>query len=73
MITKQNAIEIARKAVEGLVDIQPDGPITVDAKDDQFIVTFVHNNPPGVRGADYDAEVTINAESGDVVQVLGGS
>jgi hypothetical protein len=33
----------------------------------------MHYNPPGVRGADYDAEVTIDEQTGEVLKILGGS
>lgn len=72
MITKEKAIEIARAAIQGHAETQPGSPITVDMKNDQFVVTFVHINPPGTRGADFDAQVTINPQSGQVVQILGG-
>jgi hypothetical protein len=36
-------------------------------------VTFPHQNAPGVRGPDFDAQVTIDARTGKVLQILAGS
>jgi hypothetical protein len=72
MLTASDAIEIANKAIEGKVELQEGSPITTTHQRGRYIVTFVHINPPGVRGADYDARVTINAQTGEVLEILGG-
>jgi uncharacterized membrane protein YkoI len=73
MITRAEAVDIARKAIEGKVTLQSGSPIEVDLKDDRFTVVFVHLLPPGTRGPDYDAKVTIDASSGEVLSLLGSS
>lgn len=72
MITKHYAIEIARKAIDGKVDPQPGSPVTAELTDNRYTVIFVHLNAPGTHGADYDAKVSIDANSGEVLEVLGG-
>ena len=73
MITRDEAIEIAKKAIEDGIATVPDAPIEVAYQDDQAIVTFVCILPPGTRGPDYDAQVTMDACSGEVLEVLAGS
>jgi uncharacterized membrane protein YkoI len=72
MTTKSEAIEIAKKAIEGKVKPQENCPITVERKKFRYIITFVHINPPGVLGPDYDAKVTIDVQTGQVLDILGG-
>ncbi len=72
MISREGAIHLARQAIQGLVRPQEGSPITVDLRDGQYVVTFVHVNPPDTLGPDFDARVTIDAESGDVLDILGG-
>ena len=69
----QKAIAIARQAIKGIISLQKGSPVTVKREGDDYVVTFVHINPPGTLGADYDAQVTINAATWEVVQVLAGS
>jgi len=73
VITSDEAIEIARRATVGKATLQEGAPIHVERKGDRFVVVFVHHNPPGVRGPDYDAKVTIDADAGHVIQILGAS
>ncbi len=73
MISPAEALAIATEAIAGNVEHRPDEPIEVVRRDDRYVVTFVHVNPPGVRGANYDARVTIDAESGEVTEILAGS
>jgi hypothetical protein len=72
MITKDRAIEIAERSIVGKARRQEGSPITVELNDGAYIVTFVHQNPPGVKGADYDARVTVDAKTGDVKEILVG-
>lgn len=72
-IDDERAVELARAAVEGKVDLPDDGPVSVNRRGQDVVVEFVHVNPPGTRGADYDAQVTLDATTGKVRQVLGGS
>lgn len=72
-LTNEQAIEVARNAVKDCVTLQAGSPIRVEAHEKQIIVTFVHILPPGTRGPDYDAKVTIDAKSAAVLQLLVGS
>ena len=58
---------------DGKATLQPEGPVETVRETDRYIVTFVHVNPPGVRGPDFDARVTLDASTGDVIQILGAS
>lgn len=72
-IDNERAIQIAREAIEGLVELSSPADVQVERHGTAFTVTFPRRNPPGVRAADYDARVTIDAQTGAVVEVLGGS
>lgn len=72
-ITEAQAIEIARRAIQGKVDLQSPDAVKVRRERGRYVVIFEHYNPPGVRGPDYDAQVTIDRASGDVIELLGGS
>ena len=71
MLTEEECIEIARHAIAGKVDLQEGAPIKVERRDKKYIVTFVHNTPSHMLGPDYDARITIDAESGEVIEILG--
>ena len=73
MITRTEALDIARKAIEGSVVPQAGAPVDVQLADGRYTVVFTHILPPGTRGPDYDARVTIEASSGKVLEILGGS
>ena len=71
MISKDQAIEIARKEIVGEVTLLDEHePVTVTEEDGRYVVTFVRQNPPGERAADYDARLTIDAKTGEVLQFL---
>lgn len=70
-ITRQKAIEIAKKAVAKDVSYPPDTPIEAETKGSRIIVTFKTRLTPNTRGPDYYARVTIDAATGRVLQVLG--
>jgi hypothetical protein len=72
MISPDEAVEIARRATIGKATLQDRAPVRVERRRGRYVVTFVHEQPPGVRGADYDAQVTIDAEGGEVIEILGG-
>jgi len=72
MITQDEALKIARRAIKGKVTPQQDAPVEATLNNDQYIIVFVHINPPGRRGPDFDAKVTIDARSGKVLEILGG-
>jgi hypothetical protein len=73
VITEEEAVELARHAVVGKSTLEPGGPVETRREGDSFVVTFVHVNAPGVRGPDFDAQVTIDASSGEVTRILGAS
>ncbi|MBM3744503.1 MAG: hypothetical protein FJW34_01750 [Acidobacteria bacterium] len=72
-ISASEATAIARNAAAGKVNLQEGSPVRVDHREDRYVVTFVHLLPPGIRGPDYDAEVTIDDQTGEVLKLLGGS
>jgi hypothetical protein len=71
-ITPSEAERIAREAIEGIVDLTG-GAVTVEAHDGCYVVTFGRNDPPGVRGPDFDAKVTLDRQTGEVLEILGAS
>ncbi len=73
IISKEEAITIARHAVGSSMSLPEDGEVTVELKGEQYIVIFVHKLAPGVRGADYDAKVYLDARTGEVAKILVGS
>ena len=71
MITKSQAIEIARAAIRGRVKTYEGAPITVELKDRDYIVTFGWLPPKGAKGGpimgpSYAARVTLDAYTGSV-------
>ena len=72
-MTQQEAVEIARRAVVGKADVPASAPTEVEFENDRVIVIFRTQLPPGTRGADYHAKVTLNARTREVMQILGGS
>lgn len=72
LISEDQAIDLARKAVGNSIKLQEKGEVKVELKGDQYIVTFVHKVLPGWRGAGYDAIVYLNVKTGHVEKVLGG-
>jgi hypothetical protein len=74
MITPGQALDIALAAARQHMRIDPGSPIEVRLHDAaRYIVTFVHLNAPGVRGPDYDARVTLDATTGEVLEILAAS
>ena len=72
-ISESEALAVARNAIAGKVNLQEGSPVRIDHRKDRYVVTFVHHLPPGIRGPDYDAEVTIDDQTGEVLKLLGGS
>jgi hypothetical protein len=72
-MTEEEAVELARKAVAGKATLEPGGRVETVRRGDHFVVSFVRTNAPGVRGPDFDAQVTIDARTGDVTRILGAS
>jgi hypothetical protein len=72
VIPRDRAIDIAQRAIAGKAQRQAGAPIVVELAGLDYIVTFVHLNPHGTLGADYDARVRIDAETGEVREILVG-
>jgi hypothetical protein len=70
-LTAERSIEIARRAIAGKVELSPDSSVEVASRKGLHIVTFVHHTPPHMLGPDYDARVTIDASTGEVLEILG--
>ena len=69
MIDHDEAVRIARQAVDGVLDVPDDSPAEVAC---ELTVTFPTDLEPGVRGPDHHARVTIDGVSGEVIEILGG-
>lgn len=72
ILTSDEAVAIARHAIKGKVELQRGAPVTVELKGNVFVVTFLCILPPGTRGPDYDAQLTIDAETGKVIMFMAG-
>lgn len=72
-LTDAQALAIARQAIAGKASPAPGAPVEIARADGRITVTFVHETPPNMLGADYDARVVIDAASGDVLQLLVGA
>ncbi|MDM0112225.1 hypothetical protein QTI66_08690 [Variovorax sp. J22R133] len=72
-ITDDRAIEIASKAIDGKVKRQAGAPIELRRSGGRITVTFVHETPPDELGTDYDAQVELDAATGDVLQLRVGA
>lgn len=73
MISEDEAREIARQAILGKIEPQQGAEVRAERRRRRWVVTFVHVTPPDELGPDYDARVTIDAETGEVVEILGGT
>src|SRR4051794_9963929 len=73
-LTKDQAVATARRAIAGKVTLLDNNDPATGAEDGgRYVVPFVRRNPPGTRGPEYDARVTIDANTGEVLQFLVGS
>lgn len=71
-ITKQKALGIALKAIEGKVRRKENSPVEITCDANVYTVTFVHETPTNMLGADFDAQVRIDAITGEVLQLMVG-
>lgn len=71
-ISEDDALRIAEAAISGHVKRQLGAPVEITRAGDVYTVTFVHITPPTQLGADYDAQVTVNAITGEVLQIKVG-
>ena len=70
MITRQQAIDIATAYISSRVQVSPDATLEVAETDTTFVVEWRrHIDYPG---PDYDALVTVDKATGDVVAFLVG-
>jgi len=72
-ISDAAAVEAARKAIRGHVTLPGNAEVRITADDDRVVVEFPRRNAPGERGPDYEARVTLDARTGEVLEILGGS
>ena len=70
-MTREKAIETARAACAGKVAIPENAPVRISEADGKVTVIFVQELPPGALGGDYHAKVTLDATSGEVMEILG--
>ncbi len=72
MISKSKAVEIARAAIKGKINLQRGGTVDTELVKSDYIVQFRHVLPPGTAGGGTDAIVTLDAKTGSVSSVMGG-
>lgn len=73
IILESEALRIAEDAIAGKVQRQSGSPTEVTCSGGIYTITFVHVNPPNMLGADYDAQIKIDASTGEVVGFKIGS
>ena len=73
LMPPSQALEIAENAIRGSVDLPPRASIHIDCSAEVYIVTFLHPDPPTGLRADYEARVTVDGRSGDVVEIRVGA
>lgn len=69
MLTRDEAVGIAGKAVEGTFESHELARIDVELVDDRYIVTFVLIVPPLTVGSGF-VQVTLDARTGEVLERL---
>ena len=72
-ISSARALEIARERIRGRADYDKRKPAQVRRLRGCYRVTFPFDLPKGALGPDYAARVTVDAETGEILQMLGGS
>lgn len=72
-LTVAEATRIATLAIEGKVTRQGSDPPEVTREGPRVVVTFPRNDPQGTLAPDYDARVTLDAASGEILSILGPS
>ena len=73
VISETRAVELARAACAGKAEIPAGVKPLVTNEGGRIVVVFPATLPPGTRGADWHAKVTLDAKTGAVIEVLGGS
>lgn len=71
MISEEQAVSIAKEAVEGKIVVGPENQAEVSLVANEYVVIFKNSPGPLVPGPDYVARVTIDAKTGKVKQILG--
>lgn len=71
-LSEERAGQIAMSATQGLADVPAGVEPLVERRGTHYVVTFPTNHPVTVRGADFYARVLVDAETGEVKEVLGG-
>lgn len=72
-MTRDDAIAIATRHIEGAVTVDPSSTLHVDTTDSHYIVEWRTALDPHTRGPDYDAHVEIDRATGEVTTFLVGS
>ncbi len=72
-ISREAAVDAAREAAGQHVVIPEGGEVRIEEGDAHLVVEFVRPRTPGERGPDYEARVTVDARTGEVLDILGGS
>ena len=72
LISDAEAVSLARAACEGKVEIPADVVPQVSREGHRVVVLFPTRLPPGTLGPDHHARVTLDATTGEVLELLGG-
>lgn len=72
-LTSEQAVQAARDALAGKVNVPEDAPVKVDHSEGAYVVVFPFPSSPGMLGPDFYAKVTVDSATGEVREILGGS
>lgn len=70
-ISEEEAVRIAREAIKGRLSVPDSVQGEVFMERSRVVVEFPTNYPEGVLGGDYYAKVTLDRNSGEVIEILG--
>jgi predicted small secreted protein len=70
LVTEESALRIAHERIKDDIVIPTDCKPEISVKDDKYVITYPFRLAPGWRGPDYHAKVTVDARTGEILEVL---
>jgi uncharacterized membrane protein YkoI len=70
LLTEESALRIAHEKIKDDLVIPPECKAEISLRDDKYVITYPFRLAPGWRGPDYHAKVTLDARTGEVLEVL---
>jgi hypothetical protein len=72
MISDEDAVALARRAISGVADVPSDAKTRVISRDGIATVFFLNDLPPGTLGSDFHVKVELDSTTGQTIRILGG-